>query len=136
LGDTSRAGDLLGKALNLAESRGFFRIFVDEGPELGKLLEKVVDVNRGSSHAYAGKLLPFFRLHKIIETDNEMLEALSGREMEVLKLIAAGLPNKKIMEGLFISMSTVKTHVRNIFSKLNVHSRTEAVVKAKKMGLL
>ena len=134
-GDTSRARDLLGKALKLSEPKGFFRIFVDEGPELGKLLEKVVDVNRGSSHAYARELLPFFRLHKIIKTENEMLEALSDREMEVLKLIAAGLSNKMIMEGLFISMSTVKTHVRNIFSKLNVHSRTEAIFKAKEMEL-
>jgi len=135
-GDMSRARDLLDKALNLAEQNGFFRIFVDEGPELGNLMEKFVDVNRGSSNAYARKLLPFFRLHKIIETDNEMLEALSDREMEVLKLIAAGLSNKKIMEGLFISMSTVKTHIRNIFSKLNVHSRTEAIFKAKEMELL
>jgi len=135
-GDTSRARDLLEKALNLAEQSGFFRIFIDEGPKLGKLLEKFVDVNHGGSQAYARKLLPFFRLHKIIETDNEMFEALSDREMEVLKLIAAGLSNKKIMEGLFISLSTVKTHIRNIFSKLNVHSRTEAIVKVKERELL
>ena len=56
--------------------------------------------------------------------------------MEVLRLIAAGLSNKKITEELFISMSTVKTHLRNIYSKLNVHSRTEAIARAKELGLL
>jgi LuxR family maltose regulon positive regulatory protein len=58
------------------------------------------------------------------------------RELEVLRFIAAGLPNKKITEQLYISLSTVKTHLRNIYGKLGVHSRTEAVAKAKDLGVL
>ena len=58
------------------------------------------------------------------------------RELEVLRFIAAGLPNKKITEQLYISLSTVKTHLRNIYGKLGVHSRTEAVAKAKDLGIL
>ncbi|MDY6793452.1 MAG: LuxR C-terminal-related transcriptional regulator [Thermodesulfobacteriota bacterium] len=74
--------------------------------------------------------------HKLIETDDGLVERLSERELEVLRLIAAGLSNNKIMEELFISLSTVKTHLRNIYGKLNVHSRTEAIVKAKELDLL
>lgn len=65
-----------------------------------------------------------------------MIERLSERELEVLRFIAAGLSNKKIMDELFISMNTVKTHLRNIYSKLNVNSRTQAVAKAKELDLL
>jgi ATP/maltotriose-dependent transcriptional regulator MalT len=61
---------------------------------------------------------------------------LSERELEVLRLIAAGLSNRRISEELYISLSTAKTHLRNIYGKLNVHSRTKAIVKAKELALL
>ena len=70
-----------------------------------------------------------FRLEKFIETEDSLYARLSEREQEVLRLIAAGLSNKKIVDTLFISMSTVKTHLQNIYGKLNVHSRTEAIAK-------
>jgi LuxR family maltose regulon positive regulatory protein len=68
--------------------------------------------------------------------DDDLVEPLSERELEVLRHIAAGQSNKKVMEELFLSLSTVKTHIRNIYSKLNVHSRTEAVIKARELNLL
>ena len=64
------------------------------------------------------------------------MDPMSDRELEVLHLIAAGLSNREIAEKLFISLNTVKTHTKNINSKLNVNSRTKAVARAKEIGLL
>ncbi|MCK4561119.1 MAG: LuxR family transcriptional regulator, partial [Calditrichia bacterium] len=132
-----KAAQLLGDALALAEPGGFIRIFVDEGPPIAELLEKILDENVNVPRAYVKKLLSAFRLGKLIKTEGGLVvDRLSERELEVLRLIADGLSNKKIMEELFLSLSTVKTHIRNIYSKLNVHSRTEVIVKAKEMDLL
>jgi LuxR family maltose regulon positive regulatory protein len=65
-----------------------------------------------------------------------LAESLSERELEVLRLMASGLPNKAIAETLIIAPSTVKTHVNNILAKLDAANRTEAVAKARTMGLL
>ncbi|WP_419660205.1 transcriptional regulator, LuxR family with TPR repeats [Desulfosarcina variabilis str. Montpellier] len=126
----------LGTALSLAESGGYIRIFLNEGPPIAQLLEKILDGKADVSRAYVKKLLSAFRAEKIIEAEEGLAENLSDRELEVLRLIAAGLSNKKITEALFVSLSTVKTHLRNIYAKLNVHSRTEAIVKAKTLELL
>jgi LuxR family maltose regulon positive regulatory protein len=64
------------------------------------------------------------------------VEPLSQRESEVLQLLAAGLPNKGIAQTLVIATSTVKKHLKNIYQKLNVHSRTEAVARARELGIL
>lgn len=135
-GNTQEAMATIGKALLLAEPGGYIRIFLDEGPPIAELLEKIIDTKGDVPRAYVKKLLSAFRLSKLIKTEDGLVERLSERELEVLRLIAAGLSNNKIMEELFISLSTVKTHIRNIYSKLNVHSRTEVIVKAKGLDLL
>ena len=135
-GDTTQAIATLDRALTLAEPEGFVRIFVDEGPPIAELLEKILDAKVDVPRAYVKKLMSAFRLSKFIKTDDGLVERLSERELEVLGLIAAGLSNKKIMKELFISLSTVKTHIRNIYSKINVHSRTKAILRAKELGLL
>jgi LuxR family maltose regulon positive regulatory protein len=124
------------KALSLAEPGGYTRVFVDEGPPMAELLEKMLDAGEDLPRAFVKKLLPAFKLRRIAKHHVELAEPLSERELEVLRFIAAGLPNKKVTEQLFISMSTVKTHLRNIYGKLDVHSRTEAVAKAKELGIL
>jgi LuxR family maltose regulon positive regulatory protein len=126
----------LDKALSLAEPGGYIRVFLDEGHPMAKLLEKLLNEKHDVPRAYVKKLLSAFSVDKVIEADDGLFERLSERELEVLRLIAAGLSNKKITEELFISMSTVKTHLRNVYSKLNVHSRTEAIACAKELGLL
>ena len=103
---------------------------------MAELLEMLVDEHRDIPRDYVKKLILSFRLTKLIKTENEIVELLSERELEVLQLLAAGLPNKIIADELFVSANTIKTHLRNIFSKLNASSRIQAVKKAKELHLL
>ena len=135
-GEHSQAVASVREAVSLAEPGGFISIFVQEGAPVAELLEVLLDENTNLPRAFINKILSAFRLTKLIRTEDEIIERLSERELEVLRLIAAGLPNKTITEELFISMSTVKTHLRNIYSKLNVSSRTQATAKAKELNLL
>jgi LuxR family maltose regulon positive regulatory protein len=135
-GETGEAISILEKALSIAEPGGFISVFIEEGPPMAELLELLLDEHKDIPRDYVKKLIISFKLTKLIKTDDEIIERLSERELEVLRLIAAGLPNKTIMEELFISQGTVKTHIRNIYSKLNVNSRVQAVAKAKELNLL
>ena len=81
-------------------------------------------------HAATASRAPFVR------RPSSFIEPLSERELEVLRLIAAGLSNREIAERLFLALSTVKVHTRNIYGKLGVHSRTQAVTRARELGLL
>lgn len=65
-----------------------------------------------------------------------MIEALSERELEALQLIAEGLTNRQIAERVYLSLNTVKAHTRNLYGKLDVHSPTQAVARARELGLL
>jgi LuxR family transcriptional regulator, maltose regulon positive regulatory protein len=131
----------LSEALTLGEPEGFIRTFVDEGKLLTPLLRKVLA--QGTASGYATKLL------SIIETEDRMRQTrlyvdnsrvasgiLSDRELEILRLVAAGLSNKQIADNLVISLSTAKRHVHNISGKLNARSRTEAVARARESELI
>jgi LuxR family maltose regulon positive regulatory protein len=141
-GDTDQAMSALQRALTLAEPEGFIRIFVDEGPPMARLLYEAV--TRGIAPDYARRLLAAFPDAAPVPTgpsisqtpDSDLIEPLSGRELEVLALIAQGLTNPEIASRLFVSLNTVKAHTRNIYGKLGVHSRTQAVAKAKALGVL
>ena len=141
--DTAAALAELKLALTLAEPGGLIMIFVSKGKPVAELLEEILAVkNRdhdatkaGFSLSYAKKLLSVFRAATPPKIEG-LLDPISERELEVLHLIAAGLSNKEITEKLFISLNTVKTHTKNINSKLNVNSRTKAVARAKELGLL
>jgi LuxR family maltose regulon positive regulatory protein len=141
-GDTSRAMDTLERALTLAEPEGFIRIFVDEGPPMAHLLYEAV--SRGIAPEYARRLLAAFPVTGPAQTDSSktqapesgLIEPLSERELEVLQLIAEGLTNPEIASRLFLSLHTIKVHTRNIYGKLNVHSRTQAIARSQEIGLL
>jgi LuxR family maltose regulon positive regulatory protein len=139
VGDSKQALQTLGDALALAEPEGYQRAFVDEGEPMARLLYQAVA--RGISPVYAGKLLA--ALSDGLQTAPaagpaaaDLIEPLSARELEVLQHIAEGLSNREIAGRLYISLSTVKGHTANIFGKLGVKNRTQAVARARSLGLL
>ncbi len=141
-GDIDRAMITLEQALTLAEPGGFTRIFVDEGPPMARLLYEAVA--RGIAPDYARRLLTAFPVTEPQQTDplktqapeSDLIEPLSERELEVLQLIAEGLTNPEIAARLFLTLNTVKVHTRNIYGKLDAHNRTQAVARARALGIL
>jgi LuxR family maltose regulon positive regulatory protein len=140
-GEKDKAVQLLGDALALAEPGGFIRTFVDEGSPMAQLLSEVTA--RGIMPDYIAKLLAIFEAEEqkskgksYLPPAQPLIEPLSQRELEVLQLIAQGLSNREISERLYIALDTVKSHNRNIFSKLDVKNRTQAIGKARSLRLL
>jgi ATP/maltotriose-dependent transcriptional regulator MalT len=139
--DKAKALQALGRALTLAEPGGFIRIFVDEGVPMSQLLSEAA--HQGIMPDYVRKLLAIFNA-KDQKSENKsslpsaqpLIEPLSQRELEVLRLISQGLSNREIGERLFLALSTVKGHTRILFDKLQVQRRTEAVARARELGLL
>jgi LuxR family maltose regulon positive regulatory protein len=142
MGDSQSALDVLEGALDLAEEEGFVRTFLDEGEPMVQLLSEAR--SRGVKHEYADQLLTSFALSQPVQAtvpdptkqQKELLEPLSKREIEVLTLVAVGLSNQEIANKLHISLSTVKGHTSNIYGKLLVHNRTQAVIRGKELGIL
>ena len=138
-GEKDAAMQLLNEALALAEPEGFLRLFIDEGAPMAQLLQRV-QAEGGRMKAYSQKLLAAFGAQATIHPSSAILpplvEPLSQRELEVLQLIAQGLSNEEISQRLFLALSTVKGHNRIIFDKLQVQRRTEAVARARALGLL
>jgi LuxR family maltose regulon positive regulatory protein len=137
-GEKEEAVQLLGDALAQGEPGGLIRLFVDEGLPMAHLLSEAAAL--GIMPDYIGKLLAAFEAeeHKgvISPPSQPLVEPLSPRELEVLGLIAQGLSNREISERLFLALSTVKGHNRRIYGKLQVQRRTEAVARARELGLL
>ncbi|MCI0520965.1 MAG: LuxR C-terminal-related transcriptional regulator [Chloroflexi bacterium] len=140
-GEKEKAMQLLGDVLALAKPSGFIRTFVDEGLPMAQLLSEAA--THGVMPEYIGKLLAAFEAENQKSEDNpdllpaqSLIEPLSQRELDVLRLIAEGLSNQEICERLFLALDTVKGHNRRIFNKLQVERRTEAIVRARELGLL
>jgi LuxR family transcriptional regulator, maltose regulon positive regulatory protein len=140
-GDIHAALMPLERALTIAEPEGYIRIFVDEGIPMAQILSEAVA--RGIMPDYISKLLAVFEAEQQKNEDKSylppaqpLIEPLSQREVEVLQLIARGLSNHEISERLFLALNTVKGHNRKIFGKLQVQRRTEAVARARELGLL
>jgi len=138
LGNKKTALELLIKALQLAEPEGFVRTFLDAGPEIVDLLKTIQKQNY--SPEFIRKLLATFSGASTtipsIPKQAGLLEPLSDREIEVLRLMSEGLTNPEIASRLVISLSTVKTHLIHIYGKLNVRNRAEAVLKAKEINII
>jgi LuxR family maltose regulon positive regulatory protein len=134
-GEKLHGVNMLKDALTMAEPGGFIRIFVDEGIPMNRLLREA------DAHVmmpdYIDKLLADFNSDQHpTEPAKPLIEPLSARELEILNLIAQGLSNHEIGECLFLALSTVKGYNRNMFDKLQVKRRTEAVARARRLGLL
>ncbi len=132
--DTDAAVITLALAVSLAQPDGYQRVFLDEGEQVFKLLY-LVKLKQDAT-GYASQLLDAFGLLSapVQAPARFLIEPLSAREIEVLKLIEAGLSNQEIAARLFISLATVKRHISNIYAKLDVQTRTQAVSRGKELG--
>jgi LuxR family maltose regulon positive regulatory protein len=136
-GNKAQALASLKRGLTLAEPEGYVRIFVDEGQMMTELLTGLSEVE--GLKEYIRKLLSAFGKQSdapLPPPSQPLIDPLSDRELEVLRLVAQGLSNDEISKRLFLSVSTVKGHNLRIFGKLQAKSRTEAVARARELGLL
>ncbi|MFN2227598.1 MAG: LuxR C-terminal-related transcriptional regulator, partial [Anaerolineae bacterium] len=144
-----QAIEALAEALALAEPGGHLRTFLDEGQPMARLLHRAA--SRGVALEYAGRLLAAFGQGLFVapqsfapestvaeapQAAHSFVEPLSDRELEVLRLLAAGLSNPEIADELVVAVSTVRSHCKNIYGKLGVHSRWDAVQRGQVLGLL
>jgi len=156
-GDSAQALAAIERALTLAEPSGYIRTFADEGERMRLLIAQMLtseDFRNSLSSglqianqklcSYADRLLAAFDYApslrspraEIRHLQSEIVEPLSEREIEVLRLLAAGQSNPEIAQALYVAVSTVRSHAKSIYGKLNVHGRWEAVQRAKELGLL
>lgn len=147
-GNHQKALTVLQRALVLAEPEGYIRIFINKGTGLAKLLSKAAAT--GNYARFAQKLLEEYRQSvgqtgpvKPASTSTgsrkilpPLVEPLSRRELEILRLLASSLSNPEIARELYLSVGTVRTHVKNIYRKLDVNRRMEAVQRARELGVI
>ena len=143
--------DALAGALTLACPQGYVRVFADEGPPMAALLGALVAAQRAEQAAARG--VPLGCLARVLRAFGEkpatpgagrgaaamvpgLVEQLTARELEVLALLAAGMPNPRIAEQLVVTLDTVKKHVSHLLGKLGAANRTEAVTRARQLGLV
>jgi LuxR family maltose regulon positive regulatory protein len=142
LGEADSALVSLQRALELARAENYLRSFLDLGQPAEALLRRALETQTLSepTDGYVRQLLSRFRATPPVRPSPPRaelpVEPLTEREMDVLRLIAEGMSNQDIAERLFLALSTVKGHTRIIFDKLQVHRRTEAVARARELGLL
>jgi LuxR family maltose regulon positive regulatory protein len=155
LGNEQAALEDVRRALELAEPKGFVSIFIEEGPRTAEALSSLLErrLTGGTAGGYIQDILAAFPKSQlsrvnytarvpadVVATPTEeamaLVEPLTSREMEVLHLIAAGDSNRVIAEKLVITVSAVKKHTGNIYGKLSVDSRTQAVARARQLRLL
>jgi LuxR family transcriptional regulator, maltose regulon positive regulatory protein len=148
-GEKDKAVQVLTEALALAEPGGYIRLFLDEGEPMRLLIldfrSRIEKQARGGHTLieYVNKLLAAFEAEKrdgeekpALAPAGPLIEPLSQREVKIIQLIALGLSNREIGERLFLALDTIKGHNRKIFDKLQVQSRTEAIARARELGLL
>ncbi len=130
----------LENALALAEPQGYVRIFLDDGPSIMELLSEAV--SRGFMSDYTGRLLAAFESERLISADKPgltfsqpLIEPLSQRELEVLKLLRSDLSGPEIAQKMSVSINTFRTHTKNIFIKLGVNDRRAAIRRAEGLEL-
>jgi LuxR family maltose regulon positive regulatory protein len=148
-GDRARALDGLTEALTLAHRHGYVRVFADEGAPMHALLAGLSAARPGQQRAARridpGHLAALLRAcgradaappRRAVATPPGLAEPLTDRELEVLRLIAAGKSNQRIAHDLVVALDTVKKHVTHVLGKLGAANRTEAVARARQLGLI
>jgi LuxR family maltose regulon positive regulatory protein len=152
-GYLNQAESALSQAIYLARPEGYQRIFLDLGQPLYELLERSVARSRSSkihddesgriNGGYELALLEAFKRERELQTvyaptslPGDLIDPLTEREQEVLRLLADGISNKEIASRLVVAPSTVKQHLKNIYSKLEVHNRTQAVARGRELEIL
>ena len=134
-GDTEAALTALRRALVLAEEEGYVRLFLDEGAPMAALLKTALQ--QGISAGYVRRLLAGTGPPEAVPpVDNALLEPLSERELDVLRLLGSDLDGPEIARRLSVSVNTVRTHTSHIYTKLDVNNRRAAVRRAGELGLL
>ena len=135
LGDVSAAQGSLRRALTHAEPEGYVRIFVDEGPPMAALLRALAKEGEGGS--YVRRLLAAFDGSAVTRPVSQaLIDPLSARELDVLRLLDTDLDGPDIARRLFVSLNTVRTHTKNIYAKLGVNNRRAAVRRAAELDLI
>jgi LuxR family maltose regulon positive regulatory protein len=136
IGDIQKALDSLERALEIGRSEEYQRVFLDEGAPMVELLRHAG--SKGIESHYVSTILAGVRQESTLtgHDDQPLIDPLSERELELLQLLADGLSNQEIAERLIIAVGTVKAHTVNIYRKLNVNSRLQAVARARDLGLL
>ena len=132
-GDDEVALTCLERALGLAEPEGYVRIFVDEGPPMTTLLTLAAD--RGVFPDYVRRLITSSDTDVGAAPRQDLIEPLSERELDVLRLLRSDLSGPDIARELVVSLNTVRSHTKNIYAKLGVNSRRSAVRRADELGL-
>jgi len=146
---TLRALDALERSLALAEPGGYVRTFLDEGAPMAKLLANIRKTYSGDGKTsssrvrldYVDRLLAAFEQQPPLSQRTPPgvqppIEPLSEREVEVLRLVSAGLKNREIAKELFVVVGTVKAHINSIYRKLGTNNRVQAVSRARELKLL
>jgi len=133
-GDGDSALDALEHALRLAEPEGYVRTITGVGGQMAALLESVAQ--RRPDWAYARRLLEVMGRSEPALPQDRLVDSLTGRERDVLRLLASDLDGPAIARELVLSLNTVRTHTKNIYAKLGVTNRRAAVTRAHQLSLL
>ena len=135
-GQSEQAFTKLEQALELAEPENYIRVFVDEGVPMARLLRRML--TRSPVAEYVGRLLEALGEPVKIEPPvvSQLINPLSQRELEVLRLIVDGATNQEIAHELVLTVNTVKRHISNIFNKLHIRNRAQAIAQARKLHIL
>jgi LuxR family maltose regulon positive regulatory protein len=137
-GQDRAALEMLAEVLVVAEPEGYTRLFVREGPPMARLLYRALE--RGVAAQYVSHLLSIFSMPTPEPAPSrpqaKLVEPLSERELDVLRLVAGGATNRETALSLHLALGTVKNHLKNIYGKLNVHSRTQATARGRDLGLI
>jgi LuxR family maltose regulon positive regulatory protein len=135
-GDEDGASAALQRALVLAEPEGMRRIFLDEGASLLPILKRLADLSTFAAELWEMQRIEHNQRYATEDAFSTLLDPLTPRELEILRLIARGASNQQIADAFVLTVGTVKGHVNHILGKLSAHNRTEAVAHARELGMI